>query len=100
MVSLVYGIIRAAADGWGNPVTLAAFAAAAVLLAGFVWRESRARQPITPLRLFADRRRAGSYLTRLLIVAGMFGMFFFLTQFVQDILGFSPLRAGISASCR
>jgi EmrB/QacA subfamily drug resistance transporter len=96
MVSLVYGIIRAAADGWGNPVTLSAFAAAAVLLAGFVWRESRAQQPITPLRLFADRRRAGSYLTRLLLVAGMFGMFFFLTQFVQEILGFSPLRAGIS----
>jgi EmrB/QacA subfamily drug resistance transporter len=96
MVSLVYAIIRAAADGWSDPVTLTAFAAAAVLLAGFVWHESRARQPITPLRLFADRRRAGSYLTRLLIVAGMFGMFFFLTQFVQEILGFSPLRAGIS----
>jgi EmrB/QacA subfamily drug resistance transporter len=96
MVSLVYAIIRAAADGWSDPVTLATFAAAAVLLAGFVWHESRARQPITPLRLFADRRRAGSYLTRLLIVAGMFGMFFFLTQFVQEILGFSPLRAGIS----
>jgi len=96
MVSLVYGIIRAAADGWSDPVTLTAFAAAAVLLAGFVWHESRARQPITPLRLFADRRRSGSYLTRLLIVAGMFGMFFFLTQFVQEILGFSPLRAGIS----
>jgi len=96
MVSLVYAIIRAAADGWGNPVALASFAAAAVLLSGFVWHESRARQPITPLRLFADRRRAGSYLTRLLIVAGMFGMFFFLTQFVQEILGFSPLRAGIS----
>jgi EmrB/QacA subfamily drug resistance transporter len=96
MASLVYGIIRAGADGWGDRVALAAFAAAAVLLAGFVFRESRARQPITPLRLFADRRRAGSYLTRLLIVAGMFGMFFFLTQFVQDILGFSPLRAGIS----
>jgi EmrB/QacA subfamily drug resistance transporter len=96
MVSLVYGIIRAAADGWGNRVTLAALAAAAILLAGFIWRESRARQPITPLRLFADRGRAGSYLTRLLLVAGMFGMFFFLTQFVQDILRFSPLRAGIS----
>jgi len=96
MVSLVYAIIRAAADGWSDPVTLAAFAAAVILLAGFVWHESRARQPITPLRLFADRRRAGSYLTRLLIVAGMFGMFFFLTQFVQEILGFSPLRAGIS----
>jgi EmrB/QacA subfamily drug resistance transporter len=96
MVSLVYGIIRAAADGWTDPVALTAFGAAAVLLGGFVWHESRARQPITPLRLFADRRRAGSYLTRLLVVAGMFGMFFFLTQFVQEILGFSPLRAGIS----
>jgi len=96
MVSLVYGIIRAAADGWGNEVALSALAAAAILLAVFLFHESRARQPITPLRLFADRRRAGSYLTRLLIVAGMFGMFFFLTQFVQDILGFSPLRAGIS----
>jgi EmrB/QacA subfamily drug resistance transporter len=96
MVSLVYGIIRAAADGWGNRVALGALAAAVVLLAGFLYHESRARQPITPLRLFADRRRAGSYLTRLLIVAGMFGMFFFLTQFVQEILGFSPLRAGIS----
>jgi len=96
MVSLVYGIIRAAADGWSDPVTLTAFGAAAVLLGGFVWHESRARQPITPLRLFADRRRSGSYLTRLLLVAGMFGMFFFLTQFVQEILGFSPLRAGIS----
>jgi EmrB/QacA subfamily drug resistance transporter len=96
MIALVYGIIRAAADGWGNKVALAAFAAAAILLVAFLFRESRARQPITPLRLFADRSRAGSYLARLLIVAGMFGMFFFLTQYVQDILHFSPLEAGIS----
>ena len=96
MASLVYGFIQAASDGWGNPVALAAFAAAAVLLGVFLANESRARQPITPLRLFADRGRAGSYLTRLLLVAGMFGMFYFLTQFVQDMLGFSPLRAGIS----
>jgi EmrB/QacA subfamily drug resistance transporter len=96
MVSLVYGIVRAASNGWSDRVALAAFAAAVILLALFVVRESRARQPITPLRLFADRGRSGSYVARLLIVAGMFGMFFFLTQFVQDILHFSPLRAGIS----
>ncbi|MBO0818606.1 MAG: MFS transporter, partial [Actinobacteria bacterium] len=96
MASLVYGIIRAASDGWSDPVALAAFAAAVILLAGFLYRESRAAQPITPLRLFADRRRAGSYLTRLLLVAGMFGMFFFLTQLVQDVLRFSPLQAGVS----
>jgi EmrB/QacA subfamily drug resistance transporter len=96
MTALVYGFIRAASDGWGDGVALGAFAAAIVMLGLFLLNESRARQPITPLRLFADRGRAGSYLARLLLVAGMFGMFFFLTQFVQDILGFSPLRAGIS----
>ncbi len=96
MTALVYGFIRAASDGWGDGVAMGAFAAAIVLLGLFILNESRARQPITPLRLFADRGRAGAYLARLLLVAGMFGMFFFLTQFVQDILGFSPLRAGIS----
>jgi EmrB/QacA subfamily drug resistance transporter len=96
MTALVYGFIRAASQGWGNRVALGAFAAAVVLLFLFVLNEGHARQPITPLRLFAARGRAGSYVSRLLIVAGMFGMFFFLTQFVQDILGFSPLRAGIS----
>jgi predicted MFS family arabinose efflux permease len=96
MTSLVYGFIRAASDGWGNHTALAAFAGAVVLLAAFLVNEARARQPITPLGLFADRGRSGSYVTRLLLVAGMFGMFFFLTQFVQDVLDFSPLRAGIS----
>jgi predicted MFS family arabinose efflux permease len=96
MASLVYAFIRAASSGWGDSQTLGAFAIAAVLLGLFLITESRAGQPITPLRLFADRGRSGSYLARLLLVAGMFGMFFFLTQFVQDILGFSPLRAGVA----
>jgi EmrB/QacA subfamily drug resistance transporter len=96
MTSLVYGFIRAASDGWSNRTALGAFAVAAVLLFLFVINEARARQPITPLALFADRGRSGSFVTRLLIVAGMFGMFFFLTQFVQNILGFSPLQAGVS----
>jgi EmrB/QacA subfamily drug resistance transporter len=96
MASLVYGFIQAASHGWGNRLTVAAFAAAVVLLALFLVNETRVAQPITPLGLFADRGRTGSYITRLLLVAGMFGMFYFLTQFVQDELGFSPLRAGIS----
>ena len=96
MVSLVYAFIRAATDGWGNAVTVGAVLAAIALLGLFVVSETRARQPITPLRLFADVSRSGSFLARLLLVAGMFGMFFFLTQFVQEILGFSPLRAGIA----
>ena len=96
MTSLVYAFIRAAASGWGDRLTVGAFAAAVVLLGTFLVTETRARQPITPLRLFSSVGRSGSFAARLLLVAGMFGMFFFLTQFVQDILGFSPLRAGIA----
>ena len=96
MTALVYAFIRAAASGWGDRVAVAAFAVAVLLLGLFLLTETRARQPITPLRLFADLGRSGSYLARLLLVAGMFGMFFFLTQFVQEILGFSPLAAGVA----
>jgi EmrB/QacA subfamily drug resistance transporter len=96
MAALVYAFIRAAADGWGNGATVAAIITAVVLLTLFVLNETRAQQPITPLRLFADVSRSGSFLARLLLVAGMFGMFFFLTQFVQEVLGFSPLRAGLA----
>jgi EmrB/QacA subfamily drug resistance transporter len=94
VAALVYAFIRVASNGWGDRIGLAAFAAGAVLLVAFVLNETRARQPITPLRLFADRGRSGSFAARLLLVAGMMGMFFFLTQFVQDILGFGPLLAG------
>lgn len=96
VTAMVYGFVRASENGWGDGGTLVAFAAAAVLLVGFVLNEIRAEQPIMPLRLFSDRDRSAAYLTRLLLVAGMFGMFFFLTQFVQDVLGFSPLMAGFS----
>src|SRR6266540_3127412 len=93
MASLVYGFIRAAASGWGDRVTLGAFAAAVVLLASFVLVELGSEQPITPLHLFANRNRSSAHLIRLLLIAGMFGMFFFITQFVQEVLAFSPLLA-------
>jgi EmrB/QacA subfamily drug resistance transporter len=96
MSALVYAFIRAAAAGWQDRLTLAALAAALVLLGLFLLNEARAAQPITPLRLFAAPGRAGSYLARLLLVAGMFGMFFLLTLFVQDELRFSPLQAGLA----
>ena len=96
MASLVYAFIRSAANGWGDHLAWGAFAAAVVLLAAFLVNETRARQPITPLRLFASANRSGSYAARLLLVAGMFGMFYFLTQFLQDVMGFSPLRTGIA----
>ncbi|MFI2212458.1 MFS transporter [Streptomyces sp. NPDC020141] len=96
MVSLVYGFIRAGQHGWGDRTTLASFAAAAVLLSVFVLIERRSRQPITPLHMFRDRNRAGTYGIMLSLAAAIFGMFFFLTLFVQDVLGFSPLEAGLA----
>jgi EmrB/QacA subfamily drug resistance transporter len=96
VAAMVYAFIRAASNGWGDSVAIGAFALAAVLLVAFVVNETRAPQPITPLRLFADPGRSGSFVTRLLLVAGMFGMFFFLTQFLQDVLGFGALTTGIA----
>ncbi|MFG2984924.1 MFS transporter [Streptomyces sp. NPDC048258] len=96
MVSLVYGFIRAAQEGWTDPYTLAAFGAAVVLLTLFILNERRSPQPITPLHMFADRNRAGTYGIMLMLACAIFGMFFFLTLFVQIVLGFSPLMAGLA----
>jgi EmrB/QacA subfamily drug resistance transporter len=96
VTSLVFALVRAATEGWQDPLVLLGLALAVLLLAAFVSIEMRAESPITPLRLFASRNRSASHLVRLLMVAGMFGMFFFLTQFVQEILGYSPLQAGIA----
>lgn len=96
MVSLVYGFIRAAQDGWRDPVTLGSFGAAVVLLSLFIVNERRSPQPITPLHMFADRNRAGTYGIMLMLACAIFGMFFFLTLFVQNVLGFSPLQAGFA----
>ncbi|MCI3275172.1 MFS transporter [Streptomyces cylindrosporus] len=96
MVLLVYGFIRAAQEGWRDALTLASFGAAVVVLAVFVLIERRSRQPITPLHMFADRNRAGTYGIMLSLAAAIFGMFFFLTLFVQDVLNFSPLEAGLA----
>ncbi|MPZ93955.1 MAG: DHA2 family efflux MFS transporter permease subunit [Propionibacteriales bacterium] len=95
MTALVYGFVHAATSGWGSATTVGAFAAGAVLLAAFVLVELRAAAPITPLGLFADRTRSGAHVARLLLIAGMTGMFFFLTQFLQDVLGYSALQTGM-----
>ncbi|WP_050497836.1 MFS transporter [Streptomyces griseus] len=96
MVLLVYGFIRASEEGWTEALTLGSFAAAVVLLAVFILVERGSKQPITPLWMFRDRNRAGSYAMMLSLAAAMFGMFFFLTLFVQNVLEFSPLRAGLA----
>ncbi len=95
VAALVYGFVHAATDGWATAVTVTSFVAGAALLAAFVLVERRAAEPITPLSLFADRTRSGAYVARMLMFAGMTGMFFFLTLFLQDVLGYSPIRTGL-----
>jgi EmrB/QacA subfamily drug resistance transporter len=97
MVALVYGITRAGEHGWTDPLTLAAFAAAAVLLAVFLVLQSRAALPLLPLGLFADRNRAGSYATILFIGAGLMGSFYLLALFLQQVLQFGPLKTGVAS---
>jgi predicted MFS family arabinose efflux permease len=96
MTALVYGFVRAASDGWADRGTLSSFVAGAVLLAAFGLTETRAEQPITPLHLFASRQRSGAYAARVLVTGGMFSTFFFLTQFLQGVGGYSALEAGVA----
>jgi EmrB/QacA subfamily drug resistance transporter len=94
--ALVYGFLHAASDSWRSPVTIGAFAVAAAGIAGFTALQARSRDPLLPLRLFRNRNRVGSHLMGMAIGAAMFSMFYFLTQFVQEILGYSPIKAGLA----
>ncbi|MFK7693163.1 MFS transporter [Paenibacillus sp. HJGM_3] len=96
MTALVYGFVQAADHGWGKLETWILLAAGMVLLAAFVLIEARADEPIIPLRLFASRQRSGAYLGRFLLVCGNFSLFFFIPQYLQNVLGFSSLEAGLA----
>ena len=97
MVTLVYAFIHAARDGWSNAQTYVLFPLAALLLAAFVLVEAYvAEHPMIPLRLFHNRSRAGAYLVMLMAGAGLFGMFYFLTFFFQQVMGYSALRSGVA----
>lgn len=98
---LVYGLSRAAtgADGvshWGDAAVLASLAPAPALLALFVLIEMYSSHPLLPLRLLADRNRSGAYLVMLCIGTATFGLFFFLSLFVQTVLGYSPIQSGLA----
>ena len=96
MSALVFGVIESASAGWASLRVVAALIIGMALLVGLVVNEARAEQPIMPLRLFASRQRTGAYLTRMLYLAAMIGFFFFTTQYLQGVLGFSPLQAGLA----
>jgi MFS family permease len=94
--ALVYAFTHAASDGWGNAVTLTSLATGLALLAGFLVIETRTRMPLVPLRLFAERNRAAAYLNFFIGPMAMMSMFFFLTQFLQNVRHFAALTTGFA----
>jgi EmrB/QacA subfamily drug resistance transporter len=96
LVVLVYAIVKAEDFGWGSTRTLGLAAVAVALLAAFVAIESRTRAPLIRLGIFKVRSLAGANSVLLIVVGGLFGFFFFSTLYVQQILGYSPLEAGLA----
>ncbi|GGW59556.1 MFS transporter [Streptomyces caelestis] len=96
LVALVYGFTRAESDGWSDSVTVGMFVASAVLLATFVIVESKVKAPLLPLRVITERNRGGVYLSLGLAIIAMFGLFLFLTYYLQIVKGYSPVRTGFA----
>jgi EmrB/QacA subfamily drug resistance transporter len=96
LVALVYAFTKASSDGWGASVTVGFLVAAAVLLIAFVVIELRTSHPLLPLRVVLDSNRGGAFLSALLVGVGMFGVFLFLTFYLQITLGYSALMTGVA----
>jgi EmrB/QacA subfamily drug resistance transporter len=96
LVALVYGIVRAAESGWGSTEVLGFLALACVLLVGFVLIECRSAEPLVRLSIFSVRTVRAGNAAMFVVAAGLFAMFFFNTLYVQRVLGFSPIEAGLA----
>jgi EmrB/QacA subfamily drug resistance transporter len=96
LVALVYGIVRSSESGWGSAEVLGFLALAAVLLVAFVFIERRSAEPLVRLSIFSVKTVRGANAAMLVVAAGLFAMFFFNTLYVQRVLGFSPLEAGLA----
>jgi EmrB/QacA subfamily drug resistance transporter len=96
LFSLVYGFSNADTASWTDPVTVGFLAAAVVLLGAFVALQRRVGHPLLPLRVVSDRNRGGSFVAVLVVGAGMFGVFLFLTYYLQQTLGYSPVTTGLA----
>jgi EmrB/QacA subfamily drug resistance transporter len=96
LFALVYGFSHAETASWGSPATLGFLGAGVALLAAFVVIERRVAHPLLPLGVVLDRNRGGSYIAIAIVGIGMLGAFFFLTFYLQQTLGFSPVEAGVA----
>jgi predicted MFS family arabinose efflux permease len=96
LVLLVYGLVQTNNHSWTAPSTIALFAASALLLALFVWIELRSEDPVLPLRIFRNRTLTGANVVGALLGASIFAMFFMLSLYMQQVLGYSALRTGVA----
>ena len=96
LMVLVYAIVKAQDYGWGSARTLGLGAVAVALLAAFVFIESRSKAPLVRLGIFRSRNISGANAVMLLVVGGLFAFFFFASLYVQQVLGYSPLEAGLA----
>jgi EmrB/QacA subfamily drug resistance transporter len=96
LVALVYGFTRAESEGWSDSLTIGMFVASAVLLAAFVAVEAKVKAPLLPLRVITERNRGGVYLSLGLAIIAMFGLFLFLTYYLQVVKGYSPVKTGFA----
>ncbi|MBO0843088.1 MAG: MFS transporter, partial [Nocardioides sp.] len=98
LLGIVFGLSRAGqqAYGWDSAQTITSLVVGVGLLAVFAVIESRVTHPLLPIRIFANRTRATSFVAMMIVPAAMFAMFYFLSLFVQQIVGYSPLRAGFA----
>ena len=100
LFGIVYGFSNVSmspgSTGWTKPVTLVALIAGAILLVAFVFAERRVAHPLLPLRIVTDRNRAGAYIAMFLAAIGMFGVFLFLTYYLEETLGYSAVKTGLA----
>jgi len=96
LVALVYGIVRSSQVGWGSVEVLATLALATVLLVGFLFIERRSIEPLVRLSIFTVRTIRGANVTMFVVACGLFAMFFFNTLYLQRVLGYTPLEAGLA----
>jgi EmrB/QacA subfamily drug resistance transporter len=96
MLLLVYGLVRAPISGWGSARTIGVLAAAAVVLAAFVANERRQRAPLAPLSIFRINGLGFSNVTQLVAFAGFLALFFYVTLYMQNVLGYSAVQTGLA----
>lgn len=96
LMALVFGLSKAPTNGWDSDIVITFLAASALLLSAFVFNEFKTRQPLLPPALFKIRNVLGGNLAFLAIACTLFSMFFFITLYVQQVLGFSPVKTGIA----